>query len=89
MGAPEIFGKIKSLDERDVLGAIGVVLLQLKNEDRMTLKEVGKTIGRSDDSAALYIAGDSEMGVMAFLLAWGKWGARFTDKLTEQLEQLS
>jgi hypothetical protein len=86
---PKILGQVRGLDERDVLQAIGVALLQLKNEDRMTLKDLGKVLGRSDDSAALYIAGESEMGVMSFLLAQAKWGDRFTDKLNEQLGRIA
>jgi hypothetical protein len=86
---PKILGQVRGLDERDVLQAIGVVLLQLKNEDRMTLKDLGKVLGRSDDSAALYIAGESEMGVMSFLLAQAKWGNRFTGKLAEQLGRIA
>jgi hypothetical protein len=46
-----------------------VALLQTKNANKLTLDDMAETMGRSDEAVAQYIAGESEMGVTAWLRA--------------------
>ena len=81
MAAPNFFGEISRMPERRALSLIGTALLQLKNEDGLTLKDMGQILGKSDDMVALYIAGEAEMGVLAWLRARAQWDERLIDKL--------
>ncbi len=76
MPAPTILCK----PQADILADIGVALLQVKNERRLTLDDVGAVLGRSREMVAQYIAGDAEMGVIAFLRANETW-PELADKL--------
>lgn len=78
--SPTILGK----PQRDILAAIGTALLQIKNEDRLTLNDLGAVLGRSDEMVAQYIAGEAEMGVTAWLRANEAWGERLNEKLKGQ-----
>ncbi len=69
MSVPTILGK----PQADILADIGVALLQVKNERRLTLDDVGAVLGRSREMVAQYIAGDAEMGVIPFLRAKETW----------------
>jgi cyanate lyase len=69
MSAPTILG----IPKRDTLRAIGAALLQTKNANRLTLDDMSETMGRSDEAIAQYIAGESEMGVTAWLRAAKAW----------------
>jgi len=64
-----------------LLAAIGTALLQIKNEDRLTLTDMGAILGRSDEMVAQYIAGEAEMGVTVWFRAQEAWGSRLDDKL--------
>ena len=69
MSAPTILG----IPKRDALSAIGAALLQTKNANKLTLDDMAETMGRSDEAVAQYIAGESEMGVTAWLRAAKAW----------------
>lgn len=68
----------------DILGAMGVALLQTKNEHRLTLEDIGETIGRTRESVSQYIAGDAEMGAVAWLRATAAW-PEIVDRLNASL----
>jgi hypothetical protein len=78
MSAPQISGK----SHRDALTDIGTALLQVKNARGLTLAEMAYSIRKSDDQLARYIAGDMEMGVVAWMLAVEEW-PEIVDKLNE------
>lgn len=63
--APQI--SVRSRD--DVLADIGTALLQIKNQRGLSLPNMADMIGKSDDQLARYIAGDMEMGVLAWMRA--------------------
>ncbi len=63
--SPQI--SVRSRD--DVLSDIGVALLQIKNARGLSLPNMADMIGKSDDQLARYIAGDMEMGVLAWMRA--------------------
>lgn len=63
--SPQI--SVRSRD--DVLADIGTALLQIKNQRGLSLPNMADMIGKSDDQLARYIAGDMEMGVLAWMRA--------------------
>ena len=69
MNAPNIFGKTQA----EILGSVGIALLQVKNARHMTLEDMGAAIGRTDDMVAKYIAGEAEMGFVTWLRALAAW----------------
>lgn len=69
MSAPTILGKAQSA----ILAEIGVALLQVKNERRLTLEDMGVTLSRSREMIAQYIAGEAEMGVVVWWRAKEAW----------------
>ena len=76
MIAPTILCK----PQAEILGAVGVALLQVKNERRMTLDDMGTSLGRSREMIAQYIAGEAEMGFVTWLRASVAW-PELLDKL--------
>jgi transcriptional regulator with XRE-family HTH domain len=52
-----------------VLEDIGTALLQVKNARGLRLADMAEKIRKSDDQLARYIAGEMEMGVVAWLRA--------------------
>lgn len=74
---PTILGK-----KRQLLANIGTALLQVKNARLLTLDDMAEVMGRSDEAVAQYIAGESEMGVTAWMRAVDAW-PEITERLTE------
>lgn len=86
MSAPIILGEKKS----DLLSSIGAALLQTKIANKLTLDGMAETMRRSDEAVAQYIAGESEMGVTAWLRATKAWPdleARLAFHLMDEAEQ--
>jgi hypothetical protein len=71
MTKPQLCGMIQVRDKRHatVLDAIGAALLIIKHQRGLTLVQMGEDIRKSDDTIARYIAGEKEMGVVAWLRA--------------------
>jgi cyanate lyase len=69
MSVPQIFGK--RID--DVQADVGTALLQVKNRRGLTLIDMASKMGRSDDMVAKYIAGETEMGFVAWERAKDAW----------------
>ena len=59
--------------QAQVLGEVGVALLQVKNARHLTLDDIGAVLGVSRESVANYIAGESEMGVLKWFRAVEAW----------------
>lgn len=76
MSPPTILGKA----EADILAEMGVALLQVKNERRLTLEDIGGVMRRSREMIAQYIAGEAEPGAIAWRRAEAAW-PELTDKL--------
>jgi cyanate lyase len=64
MSAPTIFGK----SPQDIQADVGTALLQIKNARGLSLIDMASIMGRGDDMIAKYIAGEAEMG----FIAWGR-----------------
>ena len=69
MSDPQIFGK--RID--DVQADVGSALLQVKNRRGIRLIDMASVIGRSEDMVARYIAGETEMGFVAWERAKEAW----------------
>lgn len=69
MSAPIIFGK----EDAEFIADLGTAILQIKNERDLTLVQMGRVLGRCDDMVAKYIAGETEMGVVAWKRAHAAW----------------
>lgn len=69
MSVPTILGR----SEADVLAEMGVALLQVKCERRLTLDDIGSVMRRSREAVAQYIAGETEPGAVAWRRAEAAW----------------
>jgi transcriptional regulator with XRE-family HTH domain len=69
MSAPIILGKSKV----SVLADVGTALLRVKNARGLTLEDMASAIGKGDDMVAKYIAGEAEMGFIAWMRANDEW----------------
>lgn len=78
MSGPTIFG----IPQSEVLANLGTALLQVKNARGLTLSDMGQVLGRIDDQVAKYIAGEAEMGVIAWMRAAEAW-PELADRLEE------
>jgi transcriptional regulator with XRE-family HTH domain len=59
----------------------GQVLREIKAEDGLTFKELGKVLGKGADQAEKIAKGNSVMDMPTFLAACDYWGERFADKV--------
>ena len=80
MNAPMIFGETRN----DILGRVGIALLQVKNDRRLTYDEMATVMERTDEMIGKYILGHTEMGIVAFALALAAW-----PELASKLEALA
>lgn len=71
--SPQISGYPQGRSRDTILADIGTALLQIKNARGLNLPDMADKIGKSDDQLARYIAGDMEMGVVAWLRANDEW----------------
>lgn len=78
MGSPTIFGKASG----DILADVGTALLQIKNTRGLSLIDMASVMGRGDDMVAKYIAGEAEMGFIAFGRANDAW-PELSEKVAE------
>lgn len=87
MTRPTIHGKIPLIPAHEIRTALGDALGRIRSEDRLTFTELGEMIGKSDDQAAKYVDGSSEMPVSTYYRCKALWNGRFTgaaDKLLER-----
>lgn len=76
MTDPQIHGRRRSFSVSDALDTLGEDLAKIREEDKLTWADVGRVLGKSDDRAADYAKGTSEMPVSAFLLGLREWNGR-------------
>jgi hypothetical protein len=77
MSGPNILG-----EPQQVLANVGTALLQVKNARGLTLIDMASALGRGDDMVAKYIAGEAEMGFVAWLRANEAW-PELSEKIAE------
>ena len=83
MNEPHFRGK----DEEQFLADLGTALLLIKNERLLTLGQMGRDLGCSEDQVARYIAAEAEMGILRWKRAQEKYPeleARMTETVTER-----
>lgn len=76
---PQIHGRRSSFSVSTALQQIGDDLANIRREDGLTWKDVGRVLGKSDDRASDYANALSEMPVSAFLLGCREWNGRFAN----------
>ena len=59
--------------QAEILGDVGLALLNIKNARGYTLEDMGAAIGVSREMVAQYIAGEAEMGMVKWLRANAAW----------------
>ena len=78
--SPKTILSLINRPEADALGAIGIALLQVKNDRRLSLPDMGARLGRSKVQVSHYIAGEEQMGCLVLLRALNAW-PELSDKL--------
>jgi len=79
MSAPQFHGRYKTVPASLMLETLGNSLSTIKAEDGATDCDLGAVLGKSDDRAAAYRAGASDMGVVSFLRGMREWDGRFVN----------
>ena len=83
MSDPQIHGILMlGKSTTSVVEDIGTALLQVKNARGLRLADMAEALRKSDDQVAKYIAGESEMGVVAWLRACEEY-PELIERLTE------
>lgn len=83
MSEPHFRGK----DDEQFLADLGTALLLIKNERLLTLGQMGRDLGCSEDQVARYIAAEAEMGILRWRTALVKYPeleARMTETAAER-----
>lgn len=83
MNEPHFRGK----DEEQFLADLGTALLLIKNERLLTLGQMGRDLGCSEDQVARYISAEAEMGILRWKRAhdvYPELGARMTETAAER-----
>lgn len=64
-----------------VVEVVGEDLLRIKQEDGLTWADIGAVLGKSEDQAAKYGAGEADMGLVSFARGAREWNGRFSGTL--------
>lgn len=79
MSAPQIHGRRSSFSATKALSELGESIALIREQDDLTWKDIGRTLGKSEDRAASYASGGGDMGVISFLLGCREWNGRFAN----------
>jgi AraC-like DNA-binding protein len=82
MSDPQIRGK----EDEQFLADLGTALLLIKNERLLTLGQMGRDLGCSEDQVARYIAAEAEMGILRWKQAHAKY-PELQDRMTETVAE--
>ncbi|MDH7640544.1 hypothetical protein [Sphingomonas oryzagri] len=74
-----IHGNFRTPSASILLETIGVSLGRLKDRDRLTYADVGRVLGKGEDTAAKYRDATAEMGVVSFILGCREWNGAFAN----------
>lgn len=85
MPEPHFHGSRASFSASKALDTIGRTVISIRENEHLTWKDVGRVFGKSEDRAASYATGMSEMGVTAFLLGCREWGGQFANPALAQV----
>lgn len=87
---PRFHGNRRSLSAFSVRNALAAALMQIKAEDELTFKDVGRILGVGEDQAARYCDGTASIKAENLYFGKREWNGRLTglaDKLLETVEQ--
>jgi hypothetical protein len=87
MSAPRIHGKRQTFSVSRAVDQIGADISRIREEDGLTWADVGRVLGKSDDRAADYARGLSEMSFTSFLLGCREWNGRFSGAVMAMIGQ--
>jgi len=87
MTKPQIHGKRQSFSVSRAVEQLGEDLSAIRREDDLTWADVGRVFGKSEDQAAQYGKGLSEMSFTSFLLGCREWNGRFSANVTAMIGQ--
>ncbi|WP_311271332.1 hypothetical protein [Sphingobium sp. WCS2017Hpa-17] len=76
---PQIHGRRSSFSASVALAQLGDDLSEIKKQDGLTWKDVGRVLGKSEDRASNYATALAEMPVSSFLLGCREWNGRFAN----------
>jgi len=82
MSEPQIRGK----EDEQFLADLGTALLLIKNERLLTLGQMGRDLGCSEDQVARYIAAEAEMGILRWKRAHDKY-PELEERMTETVAE--
>jgi len=70
-----------------VLDVIGDALDRIKDEDGLTDADIGAVLGKSEDQAAKYRKGLTDMGLVSYARGKREWNGRFDGTLRRLCEE--
>ncbi|NOW44144.1 hypothetical protein FHW96_000271 [Novosphingobium sp. SG751A] len=62
---------------------VGDALSRIKKDDGLTWADVGAVLGKSEDQAAKYAAGEADMGLVSFARGMREWNGRLSGELLQ------
>lgn len=89
MSSRQSTAKRRAVTASLLLDAVADNLSAIKDEDRLTWKDIGEVLHRSPDQAAKYADGSATMDFVAFARGKIAWGKRFTSGVDVLLENAS
>jgi hypothetical protein len=81
MNAPHINPARRSFSASRAVEVAGQVLSEIKDEDGLTFRDLGRVLGKGVDQAERIAKGHSVMDMPTFLAACDYWGERFADRI--------
>jgi hypothetical protein len=79
MTGPHIHRRYATVPASLLLETLGKSLTAIRDEDRATDADLAAVLGKSEDSAGRYRAGNGDMGVVSFLRGCRAWDGRFAN----------
>jgi hypothetical protein len=79
MTDPQFHGRFRTVPASLLLETLGESLKRIRDEDKATDGDLAAVLGKSEDSAARYRAGNGDMGVVSFLRGCREWDGRFAN----------
>jgi hypothetical protein len=64
-----------------ILNAVAEDLNQIRHEDGLTLVDIGRVLGKSDDQAGKYCTASADMGLASYAFGKAAWNGRFGGSL--------
>jgi transcriptional regulator with XRE-family HTH domain len=86
MSSPVIHGKALVFSETNARQVVAESLQNIKDAKGYTDVDLGRILGKSEDTAALYRKGHSGMDAFSLLAAWREWNGEFIGTIRRFVE---